>query len=57
MAGKRVSTTTQPQRRAMANDKSVRQMMRAAMRRARVVRVMVTTMRVVCKKEGEAMEA
>jgi hypothetical protein len=38
------------------NDKSVMQMMRAAMKRARVVRVMVTTMRVACNKEGEAME-
>ncbi len=41
MAGKRVSATTQPQPRATANDKSVRQMMRAATKRARATRAVV----------------
>ncbi len=52
MAGKKALMTTQPQRRARTNDESVRQMMRALTKRARVVRVMVTTMRVACNKEG-----
>ncbi len=53
MAGKRALTTTQPRRRATTNDISVRQMMRAATKRPRVVRVMVTTMRVACNKKGD----
>ncbi len=53
MAGKRASMTTQPQQRVRKNNESMWQTMRAAMKRARVVRVMVTTMRVACNKEGD----
>ncbi len=53
MAGNRALTTTGPQWRAMINNKSVRRMMRAATKRARVVRVMMTTMRVARDKEGD----
>jgi hypothetical protein len=47
--------TTQPRRWATMNDKSVRQMMMAAMKRARVERAMVTAtaMRVVGNEEGK----
>ncbi len=45
--------TTQPRRWATTNDGSVRRMMMAATKRARVERVMVTAMRVVGDKEGE----
>jgi hypothetical protein len=44
--------TTQPRRWATTNDKSVRQMMMAAMKRARVERAMVAAMRVVVDKES-----
>jgi hypothetical protein len=53
VAGKRASMTTQPQQRVRKNNESMWQTMRAAMKRARVVRVMVTTMRVACNKEGD----
>jgi hypothetical protein len=52
VASKRASTTTQPRWRVTTNNKSVRQMMRAAMKRARATRAMVTAMRVVGNKEG-----
>jgi hypothetical protein len=45
--------TTQPRQWATKNDESVRWMMMAATKRARVERVMVTAMRVVGNGEGE----
>jgi hypothetical protein len=45
--------TTQPRWRVTTNNVSVRRMMRAATKEARVVRVMMTTMRVACNKEGD----
>ncbi len=45
--------TTQPRWWATTNDESVRRMMMAATKRARVERVMVTSMRVVGDKEGK----
>jgi hypothetical protein len=45
--------TTRPRRWAMTNDESVRRMMMAATKRARVERSMVTAMRVAVDKEGE----
>ncbi len=45
--------TTRPRRWATTNDKSVRRMTIAVMKRARVDRAMVTEMRVVGNKEGE----
>ncbi len=53
MAGKRASTTTGPQWRVTTNNKSMRWMMRATMKRARVARVMVMAMRVPGIKKGE----
>ncbi len=45
--------TTQPRRWAMTNDDSMRRMMIAATKRARVARVMVTAMRVPVDEDGE----
>jgi hypothetical protein len=45
--------TTRPRRWAATNDKSVRQMMKAATKRVRVERAMVTAMRVAADKEGK----
>jgi hypothetical protein len=45
--------TTRPRRWAMTNDKSVRQMMMAGTKRARVERAMVSAMRVAVNEEGE----
>ncbi len=45
--------TTQPRRWAMTNNNSVRRMMIAATKRARVARAMVTAMRVVGNEEGK----
>ncbi len=45
--------TTRPRRWAMTNDDSMRRMMIAVMKRARVARAMVTAMRVVGDEEGE----
>jgi hypothetical protein len=45
--------TTQSQRWATTNDESMRRMMMAAMKRARVERAMVTAMRVAVNKEGK----
>jgi hypothetical protein len=53
VAGERASTTTQPGHWVTTNKESMWRMMRAAMKRARVVRVMVTTMRVARDEEGD----
>ncbi len=45
--------TTQPRRWATTDDKSMRRMMMAATKRARVERAMVTAMRVAVDEEGE----
>ncbi len=45
--------TTRPRRWAMTNNESVRRMMMAATKRARVERAMVLAMRVAVNKEGE----
>jgi hypothetical protein len=45
--------TTRPRRWATTNDESVRRMMMAATKRARVERAMVSAMRVVVDEEGE----
>jgi hypothetical protein len=45
--------TTRPRQWARMNDESVRRMMMAATKRARVERAMVTAMRVVSNKEGK----
>ncbi len=53
MVGKRATTSTLPQWWVMTNNKSVRQMTKAATKRARAARAMVTAMRVVGNKEGK----
>ncbi len=53
MAGKKASTTAQPQLWGTAKDESVGWMMRAATKRARMARAMVMAMRVAGKEEGE----
>ncbi len=53
MAGKRALMTTQPQRRAVTNNKSVWQMMRATIKRARAAEAMVMAMRMPGDKEGK----
>ncbi len=60
VAGKRASTsvneaTTQPRWWATTNDESMRRMMMAATKRARMARAMVMTMRVPVDKEGEGV--
>ncbi len=45
--------TTQPRRWATMNNKSMRRMMMAATKRARVERAMVSAMRVAVDKEGK----
>jgi hypothetical protein len=45
--------TTQPRQWATTNDKSVRRMVMAATKRARMARAMVTAMRVPVNKEGK----
>ncbi len=45
--------TTRPQQWAMTNDDSMRRMMMAATKRARVERAMVTAMRVVGNEDGK----
>jgi hypothetical protein len=45
--------TTRPRRWATTNDESVRRMVMAVMKRARMARAMVTAMRVPVDKEGE----
>jgi hypothetical protein len=53
VAGERASTITQPQRWVTTNNESVRQMMRATMKRARAARAIVMALRVPSDKEGE----
>ncbi len=52
VAGKRALTTTRPRWQVMANNESMRTMMRATTKMARVLSAMVTTKRVPGNKEG-----
>jgi hypothetical protein len=53
VVGKRALTTTWPRWRAMANDESMCEMMRAMTKMVRVARAMVTMKRVLGNKEGK----
>jgi hypothetical protein len=53
VAGERALATIQPRWRAMPNNKSVQWMMRAATKKARAARAMVTVIRVGGNKEGK----
>jgi hypothetical protein len=49
-----VEATTQPRRWATTNNKSIRRIVMAVMKRARMARAMVTEMRVPVDEEGES---